>query len=198
MSDDEIDEIMKEWNREHGPSIRGALRRDGAKTHDVEEIEQVLWLKQLQLLRDGKLPRSKDATRSWLTTIAVRLWRDVRRNTAVERMRRKPWDLSVEDDITTQPADELAQAELRQTLDHALSLLDRRLERVVRLRFLKGYSFAELAAEFDRPVSTMWDQYRRALAELRAILENHRQDLQFPERQYKDAATNDYRGLPLP
>jgi DNA-directed RNA polymerase specialized sigma24 family protein len=113
-------------------------------------------------------------------------------------MRRKSWEVSAEDYMATQRSDELAQAELRETLDEAIALLDYPLKSILRWRFFEHCSFAELAAKDERPISTMWKRYRRALAELRVILENRCPDLLSQEPQYGPGSTYDYRGRPLP
>lgn len=135
---------------------------------DAEEVLQdvftSVWHKAAQF------DRAKAAAMTWLSMMA--------RNRAIDRLRAAPPrpldDLSVADEIpdfAPQPAQVAEQASDRQRLDDCLDTLEPRRRSLIRLAFLEGASYEELARRIGSPLGSVKSWIRRGLGQLRVCLE---------------------------
>jgi RNA polymerase sigma-70 factor (ECF subfamily) len=91
------------------------------------------------------------------------------RRTRVRRVNREQGVATAKADWFELHADDLIDARAAQA---ALASLPDLQRQVVSLRIWSGLTFAEVADLTGHPVSTVHDQYRRALASLRSVLES--------------------------
>ena len=69
-----LKDLLATWDQ-HGPRIRGTLRRKGVGRHDLPDVEQEARLRLVYAVRDGELPDPRNLL-SWFVTIAFRVWID--------------------------------------------------------------------------------------------------------------------------
>lgn len=139
--------------------------RDRGDAEDVlQEVFASVWHKAAQF------DRSKAAAMTWLSMMA--------RNRAIDRLRAAPPrpldDLSVADevpDFAPQPAQVAEQHSDRERLDHCLDTLEPRRRSLIRLAFLDGASYEELARRIGSPLGSVKSWIRRGLGQLRVCLE---------------------------
>lgn len=155
-----------------GRVYRQALRlvRDAATAEEV--VEDVFW----QVWRQA--PRF-DAARGPAIAWVLQITRS-RSLDALRAMGRDPLReaLDIDDGNSTQPAAEdgdpqaqLGQAQLAAQIERALGELAPLRRQLVSLAFQRGYSQSEIAAEMDLPLGTVKSHLRRALAEMKLVLE---------------------------
>lgn len=106
---------------------------------------------------------------SWVTTIA--------RNIAIDRLRRArlpsvPVEMAAEvADEKPTPEGNVQALQERHQINLCLEELDATHASAVRLAYLEGFSYKDLAARYETPLNTMRTWLRRSLLRLRACLE---------------------------
>jgi RNA polymerase sigma-70 factor (ECF subfamily) len=108
---------------------------------------------------------------TWMLAIA--------RNRAIDLVRRKPSDPSIEEEaevlqVAAPVPDPLGKREMSEQLKRLLACmgrLDEGRRRLVLLAYYSGWSREQLAAEFDAPANTIKTWLRRALFDIRECLE---------------------------
>jgi len=147
---------------EHADFVRAVARRVLGDEHRAEDVAQATLLAGLE-----RPPRVR-SLRAWLGAVA--------RNLAVSRRRadesRRLRERAVAAREPLPPVDELvARLEIQRLLVDAVLSLDEPYRTTVLLRFFHGLTPAEVAARMAVPVETARTRQRRALALLRARLE---------------------------
>ncbi len=139
--------------------------RDRGDAEDVlQEVFTTVWRKAAQF------DRAKASAMTWLSMTA--------RNRAIDRLRASPPrpldDLSVAEEIpdfAPQPAQVAEHASDRERLEHCLDSLEPRRRSLIRLAFLDGSSYEELARRIGSPLGSVKSWIRRGLGQLRVCLE---------------------------
>ncbi len=139
---------------------------------EANDLTQETFIKVWKNLQKFDLDRN---FKTWLFTIA--------RNTSLDRIRKKkalPFSALEEEreDFLNQfeseekLADELFDQELkRETVLKAVATLSPIYQSVIMLRYGENFSFTEIAAILKEPIDTVKSRYRRALIQLRQLLE---------------------------
>jgi RNA polymerase sigma-70 factor (ECF subfamily) len=136
----------------------------------AEEVAQEIFVK---LWRNAdSFDPARGSGRAWVLTVA--------RNHAIDRLRRRraggarhddgPEALERVADPGPGPAESLVAKQGRAAIDACLEELAETRARAVRLAYLEGASYAELAALFDVPLNTMRSWLRRSLLALKECL----------------------------
>jgi len=132
----------------------------------AEDIVQALFTRLLSQAGSGSVPAAPNPS-AWLHRCVRNACLDERRR----RFRRRRHESSIAvgraDWFEPQPGD-LVDARLAQDILCTLPDLDRQ---VVSLRIWSGLTLSEIAEVTGQPVSTVHDQYRRALSAVRALIE---------------------------
>ena len=147
--------------REHGPTVRGLLRRTGAQPSVADDLAQDAFVIGFQRIGDLREPA---AFPGWIKQIAARLY--------IRRMRGR---LRLEDSLDTAPeaAPEGEGASgLRLDVDAALATLSEAERLCVSLCHGAGFSQPEIAAALNLPLGTVKSHVTRGLARLRRRLED--------------------------
>lgn len=139
--------------------------RDRGDAEDVlQDAFVTVWHKAAQF------DRAKASAMTWLSMLA--------RNRAIDRLRAAPPraldDLSVAEEIpdfAPQPAQAAEHATDRERLDECLETLEPRRRSLIRLAFLDGASYEELARRIGAPLGSVKSWIRRGLGQLRVCLE---------------------------
>lgn len=135
---------------------------------DAEEVLQDVFISVWH--KAAQFDRSRAAAMTWLSMMA--------RNRAIDRLRASP-PRALEDadvaeelpDAAPQPAVAAEQASDRQRLQHCLDALEPRRRALIRLAFLDGASYDELARRIGSPLGSVKSWIRRGLGQLRVCLE---------------------------
>jgi len=140
------------------------LRDRGDAEEVLQEVFTAVWNKAAQF------DRAKAAAMTWLSMLA--------RNRAIDRLRAAPPraldDLSVAEelpDVAPQPAQVAEQASDHERLQDCLETLEPRRRSLIRLAFLEGASYEELARRIGSPLGSVKSWIRRGLGQLRVCLE---------------------------
>lgn len=140
------------------------LRDRGDAEEVLQEVFTAVWNKAAQF------DRAKAAAMTWLSMLA--------RNRAIDRLRAAPPraldDLSVAEelpDVAPQPAQVAEQASDHERLQHCLDTLEPRRRSLIRLAFMEGASYEELARRIGSPLGSVKSWIRRGLGQLRVCLE---------------------------
>lgn len=147
--------------RQHGPAVRGLLRRMGAQAALADDLAQDAFLIGFQRLADLRDPA---AFGGWIKQIAARLY--------IRRMRSR---LRLEDGLDSAPepsTDGEGAAGRRLDLDAALASLSEPERLCVTLCHGAGLTQAEIAAALNWPLGTVKSHVTRGLARLRRRLED--------------------------
>jgi RNA polymerase sigma factor (sigma-70 family) len=94
------------------------------------------------------------------------------RNRAIDYLRRRKEQVPVEENSLIQPGENF---ELRWQLLAALDTLDEKSRAVVIATELEGWTFDDLAEEWDEPVGTLLSRKSRAIKKLNAVLSKDRE-----------------------
>lgn len=86
-----------------------------------------------------------------------------------ERLRTEPMALALPGDQTG-PAEMAERDDLYSSLSEAIDQLPERSKEIINYRFHLGYGFREIAGETGNPRATIYDDYRKALKELKNLL----------------------------
>lgn len=143
------------------------ILKDRALSEDaLQEIYVKIWHKSESYIPGRVRPMT------WLITVA--------RNHAIDvlRSRRSATQGQSEDDSVLDrlhspdpgPAEQLAQKDTRAQIEACMDELSEDKAQAVRLAYLEGATYAELAAHFAVPLNTMRTWLRRSLQTLRACL----------------------------
>ncbi|WP_336623649.1 sigma-70 family RNA polymerase sigma factor [Marinovum sp. 1_MG-2023] len=143
------------------------ILRDRAQAEDaLQEVYVKIW-QRAEAYQPGRV-----RPMTWLITVARNHAIDVlRRNRAGEG--RADGDESLIDRLESPdpgPAEQLAQKGERARIEACLDELAAEKSAAVRLAYLEGASYAELAAQFAVPLNTMRTWLRRSLQSLKACL----------------------------
>ena len=137
--------------------------KDRAEAEDaVQEVYVKVWQRADRYQVTGHSPMT------WLITIA--------RNTAIDRLRRRPQGTSVElDDVSLSdpapgPEAQAVAAGEASRIAACLGTLEIDRAAAVRGAYLDGETYADLAQRFDVPVNTMRTWLRRSLLKLKECL----------------------------
>lgn len=140
------------------------LRDRGDAEEVLQEVFTSVWHKAAQF------DRAKAAAMTWLSMMA--------RNRSIDRLRAAPPraldDLSVAEEIpdfAPQPAQAAEQASDHARLHECLDTLEPRRRSLIRLAFLDGASYEELARRIGSPLGSVKSWIRRGLGQLRVCLE---------------------------
>ncbi|NYF36966.1 sigma-70 family RNA polymerase sigma factor [Stenotrophomonas sp. JAI102] len=140
------------------------LRDRGDAEEVLQEVFTTVWHKAAQF------DRAKAAAMTWLSMMA--------RNRSIDRLRAAPPraldDLSVAEelpDFAPQPAQVAEQASDHERLQDCLDTLEPRRRSLIRLAFLDGASYEELARRIGSPLGSVKSWIRRGLGQLRVCLE---------------------------
>ncbi|MCC7633092.1 sigma-70 family RNA polymerase sigma factor [Stenotrophomonas rhizophila] len=140
------------------------LRDRGDAEEVLQDVFITVWNKAAQF------DRAKAAAMTWLSMMA--------RNRAIDRLRAAPPraldDLSVAEEIADfapQPAQAAEHASDRERLDLCLDTLEPRRRSLIRVAFLDGASYEELARRIGSPLGSVKSWIRRGLGQLRVCLE---------------------------
>ena len=147
--------------REHGPTVRGLLRRMGAQPSLADDLAQDAFVIGFQRIGDLREPA---AFPGWIKQIAARLY--------IRRMRGR---LRLEDSLDTAPeaaTEGEGASGLRLDLDAALATLSEAERLCVSLCHGAGFSQPEIAAALNLPLGTVKSHVTRGLARLRRRLED--------------------------
>lgn len=146
--------------REHGPAVRGLLRRMGAQAALADDLAQDAFVIGFQRINDLRDPA---AFPGWIKQIAARLY--------IRRMRGR---LRLEDSLDCAPeriTEGESAAGLRMDLDAALATLSEAERLCVSLCHGAGLTQAEIATALNLPLGTVKSHVTRGLARLRRRLE---------------------------
>jgi len=147
--------------REHGPTVRGLLRRMGAQPSLADDLAQDAFVIGFQRIGDLREPA---AFPGWIKQIAARLY--------IRRMRGR---FRLEDSLDTAPeaaTEGEGASGLRLDLDAALATLSEAERLCVSLCHGAGFSQPEIAAALNLPLGTVKSHVTRGLARLRRRLED--------------------------
>lgn len=147
--------------REHGPAVRGLLRRMGAQAALADDLAQDAFLIGFQKFETLREPA---AFGGWIKQIAARLY--------IRRVRSR---LRLEDPLDSAPeaaTDGEAGPGLKLDLDAALATLSEPERLCVSLCHGAGLTQAEIAAALNWPLGTVKSHVTRGLARLRRRLED--------------------------
>lgn len=134
---------------------------------EAEDVVQDAYIRIWQ--RAGSFRPGDGRSMSWLVTIT--------RNLAIDRMRLRsapvaPIEMAQDvPDAGPTPEVALAQSESRAQIDACLEELEDRRAEAVRAAYLEGWSYQELADQYDTPLNTIRTWLRRSLLRLRDCLE---------------------------
>ncbi len=128
----------------------------------ADDVEQQTWL---QAIQHG--PRGVDRPRAWLAQIV----RNVAASLCRTRSRQTPPSPREPANVPSS-ADLMQQEEQRHQLVTAVDRLPEQLRAVVLLRYFEGLTPQAIARQLDLPVTTIWNQLRRALQLLRERLDH--------------------------
>lgn len=177
MDASELENLIDQLALGHRPSFSRLYDATSAKLfgvcvrilknpHDAEEALQDVYIKIWQ--RAASYRRQDAGPMSWLVTIA--------RHRAIDLLRRRkprqsPAD-AARDVADTAPTPEAValNVDLGRHIDICLSRLDGAKARAVKLAYVEGYSYAELAQAFDVPLNTMRTWLRRSLISLKKCM----------------------------
>lgn len=110
--------------------------------------------------------------RGWLFRIALNEAREIKRGDARrEKLRRAAWESEQVRSRDDESIDWVVGQEEKQAVEAAMQRLSEEFREVVNRRIEKGQTFAEIAAEMNRPLGTVLTWMRRALIELREMTE---------------------------
>ncbi len=144
-------------------ALAWSLVRD---VHAVDEVEQDTWVRALRAP-----PHTGEASRGWLAKVV----RSVVSNRHRSRSRRGHHETEA---VRREPApdsgDVVLRADAQQAVVQAVMRLDEPYRTTLLLRFFDGLKPREVAARLGVPVETVRTRTRRALARVRADLEEHR------------------------
>ncbi|MEG2803126.1 sigma-70 family RNA polymerase sigma factor [Stenotrophomonas sp.] len=140
------------------------LRDRGDAEEVLQDVFTTVWHKAAQF------DRGKASAMTWLSMAA--------RNRAIDRLRAAPprplEDIAVAEEIADfapQPGQVAEQASDRERLDDCLDTLEPRRRSLIRLAFLDGASYEELARRIGSPLGSVKSWIRRGLGQLRVCLE---------------------------
>lgn len=153
----------------HRPRVRriamGFLRDSDA----AEDVTQETFLR----LHRSPPELPDERVGSWLYSVATNLCRD-----HLRRRSRHPAPLESDDPASTvalsehpDPADRLDRARARAALDEAIANLPDDQAKAIRLRFMEGLSYSEIARRTEVPEGTVASRVFRALARLGRTVE---------------------------
>jgi RNA polymerase sigma factor (sigma-70 family) len=148
----------------HAGWLQGLTRALVVDPHDADDLTQETWLAAIE-----HPPRSGGSPRGWLYRVArnaahaMRL-RSVRRSRR-ERIASRPEGIP-------DPARVVERVELAQRLARMIQSLDEPYRTTIVLRFLEGWTTAEIGARSGRPASTVRSHVERGLARLRRMLDD--------------------------
>ena len=134
---------------------------------DAEEALQEIYIKIWN--NASKYTANNYSPMSWLIAIA--------RNHAIDIIRaRKPVSVDIDEefniaDENKTPEDEAINTSEGKRIEKCLTELDQNKANAIRMAYVEGYSYVELAASFKVPINTMRTWLRRSLASLKECLE---------------------------
>jgi len=152
--------------RRCGPTLRQFAASLGLEPGTAEDLVQETLVTAVQRAT------AFDPSRTLLPWLKGILARKAARHArdAARRNRRAGEAAAVVGPMTTEPADALAEAELRRAVAHALADLPDRYAAPLRLHLLEGHSPREVAEELGIPRATVRVQLHRGLEMLRRVL----------------------------
>jgi len=168
---------FEEFVRRYGGRILGYGMRVCGEGEDARDVTQDTLMRAFHSLKDVKEPQ---ALRSWLFRVVSNACRMHRRKgkyeprqelTLEDLMPRGRRDAEIEiADVASLPDDEVARAELRQTVQDGIRALAPEYRMVLHLRDIEQLSTQEVAVALDLPESTVKMRLHRARLKLRNIL----------------------------
>ncbi|MCU0522750.1 MAG: sigma-70 family RNA polymerase sigma factor [Anaerolineae bacterium] len=133
--------------------------------HGAEDVAAETLRRLLEALRDGHAPRHLSG---WLYRVAHNLAMDQHRQRPVGGLVALEPDRDLADDADTEADSE--QRFARREVREALALLTPEQQQVVVLKFVEGYSNAEVGALMNKPEGAIKSLQHRALAALKRAL----------------------------
>lgn len=138
------------------------LQRTGGNTDDASDLMQDTFLK-VYLGLDKYDDRYTFG--QWIYTIA--------RNTFIDYVRRRKDDLSIDQlgkgalhatpaATDASPEERIIAEQRKVQIERNMALLPDKYRQLVELRFIKGYSYEEIASQLDLPIGTVSTQIHRA------------------------------------
>ena len=160
-------QLFADWVREHGQAVRGFLlamvRRPDLADDLSQEVFRRAWQARTRYREQGN-------ARAYLLRIADRLACDRgRRPETTVTLDADGWRQHEPADPAAEPSRAVLMAEETEQLAAALDRLSPVQRRVLLLRFYGQLSFAEIAAEIDRPLNTTLSHCHRGLETLRKL-----------------------------
>src|SRR5262249_43302265 len=140
--------------RRHGPMVWGVCRRVLTDEHAAEDAFQATFL---VLVRKASSIRKREVVGSWLYGVAYRTARKAKLNAAgwCARERRIP------EMVAPDPAEEVAERDLRCVLDEELSRLPAKYRDPLVLCYLEGHTNEEAARKLGCPCGTVFTRLAR-------------------------------------
>ncbi len=156
-----VKQACVDFERDLRAFLAGVLR----DPHLAEEAFQKTVVKAIE----AGSPPGPEKIRGWLFQVSLNVARDLKREQARERKHRQTiqetaaaWSPPDSNDGISQ----LIQDEEKELVQQALGRLKSDHREVVLRRIQRGQTFAEIAADLDRPLGTVLTWMRRALSEL--------------------------------
>jgi RNA polymerase sigma-70 factor, ECF subfamily len=150
------------FRRHHAQIYRYLRRRTGDPEQAADLTQEVFTDAAATLARTGRAP---DSMLAWLYTIAQRRFADEAR-----RRQRSVEAVALNDALDELPSPDYG-ADLAQALRESISRLAPSQRQVVSMKLLRGFSFCEIANEFETSEAAAKMRFQRALSTLRADLQ---------------------------
>jgi RNA polymerase sigma-70 factor, ECF subfamily len=158
-----------------------------ADSHEAEDVAQEVFLK---LFRAHQAQHHPMAWGAWLTRVAVNACRDRRRSGWWKWWRASnssPWDEAISEEPSAHeiflaanlrhqsltPEEEVISREARGRIWQAFGKLSRRQQEVFVLRYLEGWSIAEVAKALGLTAGSVKRHLFRAVCHLRSVVGDH-------------------------
>lgn len=149
------------------------INRTGGNTIDADDLIQETFIK-VFLNLDTYDPQYTFG--QWVYTIA--------RNTFVDEMRKQRDEISIDSvdesyspyaptATTPDPEESYIGEQQRKQIEYYLGKMRPRYRKLIELRYLKGYSYREIAKKLEAPMGTIKTQIHRAREQLCALIVEH-------------------------
>ena len=182
---EEIDSVQRDgeetWRkvfRDAEPGLRRFLQSKLPQSADAEDCLQAVMLAALKNQTDVPPP----ARTAWLFRVAANeaaLW--WRKKSTTDRVMERHAESLPEEysgESRTQPIPQIEIEETREQVRQAIESLPENAKQVVRLRLQDGITFQQIADRLELPLGTVLTRMRRAMRQLREILDDHHNERQ--------------------